>query len=224
MTGLSGRPPSGPHARRPGTASSAAGGGVRNALAPHTYQLPGVGGQKEPRGHEMPGAPRALRSQAHMARGGGERRGGQDAGLLATGAGALTSGPGAAGREGGGGPAGGGRVEESQARGRAESWISSGRDSSPGGSETSRLASDGVPGTAAQTQTVPVPVEKPSLAVIKVVDQGRGEEKEFKCHLSTLVEHMQYFESYLDGVNVSEKVEISVFCDVGEPAPGAWTV
>lgn len=68
----------------------------------------------------------------------------------------------------------------------------------------------------------PWPGASSTQALIHVVDQASKREKEFECELATLTRHMRYFETYLEGVDLADQVEISVFCDVGEQSTLSW--
>lgn len=55
----------------------------------------------------------------------------------------------------------------------------------------------------------------PGEIVIHVCDAGHNIRRDFTCSQELLLEHMKYFECYLEGVSSNRDVDISVHCDVG---------
>ncbi|EKX42245.1 hypothetical protein GUITHDRAFT_141441 [Guillardia theta CCMP2712] len=52
------------------------------------------------------------------------------------------------------------------------------------------------------------------LIVIHVCDENRGINKDFTCRKDVLLSEMAYFQSYLNGSEASDDIDISVHCDI----------
>jgi hypothetical protein len=52
------------------------------------------------------------------------------------------------------------------------------------------------------------------LIVIHVCDEGKNLSKDFKCSRNQLLQHMKYFDKYLNPNNSIDDIDISVHCDI----------